>query len=95
MFAAFRAAWEKPHLPVWWQPEMEEPSLARFRETATNGDGQFALPFASLEARDWWAGAVARTGWPANEQARVLERIAATPYIETPAPPGAQGDDRP
>ena len=95
MSAAYRAVWEKPQLPAWWETEMEEPSLARFRETATNGDGLLALPFASKEAQDWWAGAVTRSGWSPSERARVLERVATTPYLETSEPPGGQDAPQP
>ena len=92
VFVAYRAVWEEPQLPGWWRPAMEEPSLARFRETADGGDGPLALPFASQRARDWWAGAVARSDWPPSEQTRIFERIAATPYLETSEPPGGQDD---
>ena len=69
-----RAVWDIQFIPV-WQP-VEESTLGSFREAAAAEDGPLALPFASLKARDWWAGATAGSGWPPSERASALERIA-------------------
>ena len=79
VFMGHRAVWDISLIPV-WQP-VEESTLGSFREAAADGDGPLALPFASLKARDWWAGATAGSGWPPSEREHAAARIAATPYL--------------
>ena len=74
-----RAVWDIQFIPVW--QTVEESTLGSFREAAADGDGPLALPFASLKARDWWAGATTMATWPDSERAGALKRIAATPYL--------------
>ena len=74
-----RAVWDLPFIPVW--QTVEESTLGSFREAAADGDGPLVLPFASLKARDWWAGATTTATWPDSERAGALKRIAATPYL--------------
>ena len=74
-----RAVWDIQFIPVW--QTVEESTLGSFREAAADGAGPLALPFASLAARDWWATATAGSGWPPDERASALERIAKTPYL--------------
>ena len=65
----------------------EPVALDRLRAELADGAGPIGLPFASREARDWWATAA---GLPDSELARALERIAETPYVETQKTPGAR-----
>ena len=81
VFVGHRAVWAAPHVPAW--QTVEESTLGSFREAAADGAGPLGLPFASHQARDWWATATTEAGWPPDERASALERIAETPYLET------------
>ena len=59
----------------------EPVALDRLRAEFADGVGPLSLPFASRQARDFWAAAAAAAGWPDDELARALERIAETPYV--------------
>lgn len=79
VFVGHRAVWAALCLPGW--QTVEKGTLAKFGAAAADGDGPLALPFASLEARDWWATATAEATWPLGEREHAAARIAATPYL--------------